>query len=156
METIWTTVAQHISDATGTPFMARSRQAVGGGCINRATVLEDGKRRYFVKLNDAIRFGMFEAEAEGLKDIARTRSVRVPEPVCWGMAEVPHLSCWNFSIWEAPIRAQSETVATGAMHRARMIDSAGAWTTPSARHRRSTHPLPTGSSSGVIVAWASS
>jgi protein-ribulosamine 3-kinase len=87
METIWTTVAQRISDATGALFAARSQHAVGGGCINSATVLEDGKRRYFVKLNDASRLGMFEAEAEGLKDIARTRSVRVPEPVCWGTAD---------------------------------------------------------------------
>jgi len=87
METIWTTVAQRISDATGAAFAARSHHAVGGGCINSATVLQDGRRRYFVKLNDAARFSMFEAEAEGLKDIARTRSVRVPEPVCWGTAD---------------------------------------------------------------------
>ena len=87
METIWTTVAQRISDATGAAFTARSQHAVGGGCINSATILQDGNRRYFVKLNDASRLGMFEAEAEGLKDIARTRSVRVPEPVCWGMAD---------------------------------------------------------------------
>jgi fructosamine-3-kinase len=87
METIWTTVAQRISEATGAAFAARSQHAVGGGCINSATVLQDDNRRYFVKLSDAKRLGMFEAEAEGLKDIARTRSVRVPEPVCWGTAD---------------------------------------------------------------------
>jgi fructosamine-3-kinase len=87
METIWTTVAQRISDATGAVFTARSQHAVGGGCINSATVIQDDNRRYFVKVNDAARLGMFEAEAEGLKDIARTRSVRVPEPVCCGTAD---------------------------------------------------------------------
>jgi len=87
METIWITVAQRISDATGAAFAARSQLAVGGGCINSATVLQGDNRRYFVKLNDASRLGMFEAEAEGLKEIARTRSVRVPEPVCWGTAD---------------------------------------------------------------------
>ncbi|MBI3778591.1 MAG: fructosamine kinase family protein [Gammaproteobacteria bacterium] len=86
MDRIWTTVAQHISEASGDSFVARSQRTVGGGCINRATVLDNGKRRYFVKLNDAARLSMFEAEAEGLKDIARTRSVRVPEPLCWGVA----------------------------------------------------------------------
>ena len=87
MEPIWKTVAQRISAATGAVFEARSQEAVGGGCINRATVLRDGDRRYFVKLNDAARRDMFEAEAEGLKDILRTRSVRAPAPVCWGTAD---------------------------------------------------------------------
>lgn len=86
MDRIWTTVAQRISEASGDSFVTRSQRAVGGGCINRAAVIEDGKHRYFVKLNDTARLSMFEAEAEGLRDIARTRSVRVPEPLCWGVA----------------------------------------------------------------------
>lgn len=87
METIWTAVAQHISDVTGSPFANRSRHAIGGGCINTAAVLQDGNRRYFVKLNDAARLSMFEAEAEGLGEIVQTRTVRVPEPVCCGTAD---------------------------------------------------------------------
>ena len=87
METIWTAVAQHISEASGAAFAIRSQQGVGGGCINTTTVLQDGKRRYFVKLNDASHRSMFEAEAEGLEEIARTRTVRVPAPICWGTAE---------------------------------------------------------------------
>ena len=87
METIWTAVAQHISEASGAAFAIRSQQDVGGGCINTTTVLQDGKRRYFVKLNDASHRSMFEAEAEGLEEIARTRTVRVPAPICWGTAE---------------------------------------------------------------------
>lgn len=88
MDTIWAAIAQHIAAATGTPFTVRSRHAIGGGCINSATVLqEDGNRRYFVKLNDVTRVAMFEAEAEGLKEIAQTRSVRVPVPVCSGTVD---------------------------------------------------------------------
>jgi len=86
MDTTWDAIAQQISAATGTPFAARARDAVGGGCINSATVLQDGRQRYFVKLNDAACLAMFEAEAEGLKAIAQTRSVRVPQPVCAGTA----------------------------------------------------------------------
>jgi protein-ribulosamine 3-kinase len=86
MDTSWDAIAQHISAATGTPFAVRTRDAVGGGCINSATVLQDGRQRYFVKLNDAARLAMFEAEAEGLKAIGQTRSVRVPRPVCAGTA----------------------------------------------------------------------
>ncbi len=87
MDTDWTSIAQRISEATGTPFLVKSHDTVGGGCINSATVLEDGRRRFFVKLNDAGRLAMFEAEAEGLKEIARSRSVRVPRPVCSGTVD---------------------------------------------------------------------
>lgn len=87
MDTTWTAIAQHIASATGDPFTVRSRQAVGGGCINSATVLQDGNRRYFIKLNDATRLSMFEAEADGLKEIAQTRSVRVPLPLCAGTVD---------------------------------------------------------------------
>jgi fructosamine-3-kinase len=87
METIWTVVAQRIADTTGAPFTIRARHSVGGGCINNATVLQDGNQRYFVKLNEAARLAMFKAEAEGLKEMAQTRTVRTPEPVCWGIAD---------------------------------------------------------------------
>lgn len=87
MDTTWAKIARHIATATGARFSVRARHAVGGGCINSATVLQDGTRRYFVKLNDAGRLAMFEAEAEGLEAIARTGSVRVPQPVCAGTAD---------------------------------------------------------------------
>jgi len=86
MEDIWTAITKHISETSGQPFSVGGRHNVGGGCINNSAVLQDGTRRYFVKTNDAARAGMFEAEAEGLREIARTRTVRVPQPLCWGKA----------------------------------------------------------------------
>jgi len=86
-ETVWARVTEQISKTTGVPFALRQQRSVGGGCINNATVLQDGERRFFVKLNDTARESMFAAEAEGLKEIARSRTVRVPEPVCWGTAD---------------------------------------------------------------------
>ncbi len=79
-------LARHIAAATGRPFTPTAHDGVGGGCINRALVLEGGTQRYFVKLNTAERLAMFEAEAEGLRAIAATRAVRVPNPVCSGIA----------------------------------------------------------------------
>ena len=87
MDTTWTSIAQRISEATGAPFLVKSHVAVGGGCINSATLLDDGRRRFFVKRNDAVRLAMFDAEAEGLKEIAQSRSVRVPQPVCAGTVD---------------------------------------------------------------------
>ncbi len=84
---LWETIAARIAEATGRPFRPESAEHVGGGCINSAARLRGAGGDWFVKLNDAERLDMFEAEAEGLSEIARTRTVRVPEPVCWGVAE---------------------------------------------------------------------
>jgi fructosamine-3-kinase len=56
---------------------------VGGGCIHRAFRLGS----LFVKVNHASCIAMFEAEAEGLRALAATRTVRVPEPVATGCTD---------------------------------------------------------------------
>lgn len=84
--TDWQTIAEQIAAATGRPFNPGRPQTVGGGCINRAMVLSDGEQRLFVKLNRADLLAMFEAEAAGLAEMAATDSIRVPEPVCTGLA----------------------------------------------------------------------
>ncbi|HTP96938.1 MAG TPA: fructosamine kinase family protein [Burkholderiales bacterium] len=80
----WRSIAEQISAVTGQAFSIGGRTPVGGGCINETSVIEGSGRRYFVKLNDARHAAMFAAEAAGLAEIARTRTVRVPLPVCHG------------------------------------------------------------------------
>lgn len=75
-----------ISAATGADFHIASSRSVGGGCINRACVLEGGGRRYFVKTNRAGHADMFEAEAQGLAELETARALRVPHPVASGVA----------------------------------------------------------------------
>ena len=87
MESIWTSIAAQISASTHEPFKLKSQQPVSGGCINTAAILQGDIGRYFVKLNHASRNTLFAAEARGLREIAATHSVRVPQPVCWGVAE---------------------------------------------------------------------
>lgn len=79
------TIARHIASVTGRPFRIRRQQSVGGGCINRAVVLADDARAYFVKLNSVDRLAMFEAESEGLAALREAEAIRVPEPVCTGI-----------------------------------------------------------------------
>jgi fructosamine-3-kinase len=78
-------IARQIEAATGRPFQVQREWSVGGGCINRAIVLSDGARDYFVKLNDADRLAMFEAEAEGLEALRGAGALRVPQPVYTGI-----------------------------------------------------------------------
>ena len=80
----WNDIAEHIARATGGPFKPTERSSVVGGSINDAYVIGDDEQSYFVKLNTANRVDMFEAEAEGLREMAQTNSVRVPVPVCFG------------------------------------------------------------------------
>lgn len=77
-------ICRHIEAATGIPFRAPRQRSAGGGCINSAMVLEDDRRRYFVKTNHATLVTMFAAEAAGLEEIRNTGTVRAPAPVCWG------------------------------------------------------------------------
>lgn len=83
----WAPISDAITRATGVRFECTRTDAVGGGDINSAYRLEaaDG-RRYFVKLNDADKHAMFAAERAGLAEMARTATVRVPNPVAEGIA----------------------------------------------------------------------
>lgn len=77
---------QVIGQACGRPFAIRAVHPAAGGCINRACRLEGGDRSYFVKLNRAALLPMFEAEFLGLREIGKTKTIRVPEPIVWGVA----------------------------------------------------------------------
>ena len=77
-------ICQAIAAVTGGPGQPGRGQSLGGGCINRAQRLECDGVPYFVKLNQAERLPMFEAEALGLRALAATHTLRVPLPVCTG------------------------------------------------------------------------
>jgi fructosamine-3-kinase len=81
---MWDSIAQHIQAVIGKPFRISNRTPVGGGCINQAFRISDAQQVYFVKVNQASKAPMFEAEALGLQEM--TAYVRVPRPLCWGLA----------------------------------------------------------------------
>lgn len=83
---IWTEIETHISQVTGEKFSSSGRRSVGGGCINQGYAVADGKRTFFIKLNQASQATMFEAEAQALQQILDTNTIRVPRPLCWGSA----------------------------------------------------------------------
>ena len=84
--TLGTAIVEAIATATGSRFAAAPLNPLCGGDINQAFSVSDGARRYFVKTNRAERLPMFEAEAEALRVLAATHSVRVPQPLCLGAA----------------------------------------------------------------------
>ncbi len=84
---IWSTIAEDVERLTGAPFAPSPPRELGGGCINTALCLSDGQRSFFVKLNREELLEMFEAEAQGLSEMAATATIRVPRPLCCGIAE---------------------------------------------------------------------
>ncbi|MBG28771.1 MAG: fructosamine kinase family protein [Opitutae bacterium] len=83
---MWNSIEQAIAEATGNPFQIVDRSTVSGGCINDAQRLDGADSSFFVKTNDPSFLPLFEAEAEALREIAQTKTIRVPEPICHGMA----------------------------------------------------------------------
>src|SRR5512144_3144020 len=60
---------------------------IGGNARPSAWKLSVGTRRFFVKSADADSRDMLSAEADGLRTIAATRTVRVPDVLACGHAE---------------------------------------------------------------------
>jgi fructosamine-3-kinase len=83
---MWTEIDAHISRVTGEKFHSQQKRSVSGGCINQGYSVSDGKITYFVKLNQASQVAMFEAEMLGLQQMYDTHTIRVPKPICWGIA----------------------------------------------------------------------
>ncbi|VAX13963.1 Ribulosamine/erythrulosamine 3-kinase potentially involved in protein deglycation [hydrothermal vent metagenome] len=84
---LWQQIALRISATNGEQFELETRQAMAGGCINQAYRLKGERgKSYFVKLNQADSLPMFEAEVMGLQELAQADAIRVPAPVCSGMA----------------------------------------------------------------------
>jgi fructosamine-3-kinase len=92
----WSKIAQNISKVTGKAFIVNQTRSVGGGCINQGYAISSNTDTYFVKLNSPSQVAMFEAEALGLQQMLATNTIRVPQPICWGIAEN---SCYLVLEW---------------------------------------------------------
>lgn len=82
---MWTEIAGEISRSTDNRFEIIDRRSIGGGCINQAYIIASKAERYFIKLNEKSRVEMFAVEARGLQEMAATKTIKVPLPICWGM-----------------------------------------------------------------------
>jgi len=82
----WQAISAQIASATGENVQFVSAQPLSGGDINSAYSLQAADKSYFVKLNRARLADMFAAERAGLQELASTQTVKVPEPLCTGIA----------------------------------------------------------------------
>jgi fructosamine-3-kinase len=86
MDLIYKEIGEKISQITGEKVRIEERRSVGGGCINQGYKISGSGKDYFIKLNQASSVEMFAAEALGLEQMFETKTIRVPKPICWGIA----------------------------------------------------------------------
>ncbi|HEY0940679.1 MAG TPA: fructosamine kinase family protein [Steroidobacter sp.] len=72
-------LAAALSRTLGCEVAADSQRRVSGGSINACSRFESSRGPLFVKHGDPASLEMFQAEADGLAELARARCVRVPE-----------------------------------------------------------------------------
>jgi fructosamine-3-kinase len=81
----WQVVIEKIEQATGQNFNCLKVNAMHGGDINQVYQLQGAEQSYFVKLNCAKLLTMFEVEALGLQELAQTKTLRIPNAICYGI-----------------------------------------------------------------------
>ena len=101
----WSNIEHKISSATGKIFKIKNTTGIGGGDTNQAYRIdgifsdEEESVRFFIKLNHKSRLAMFEAEADGLKEIEKAHAIRVPRVICSGVEDNQcYLILENFSL----------------------------------------------------------
>ncbi len=80
-------IIQDIETATDSALQPVDISNIGGGCINTAYRLDSNGKSYFIKVNRPQLATMFEAEAQGLQEMYAIDAVRVPEVICYGVAD---------------------------------------------------------------------
>ncbi len=78
-------LSELLSDRLERPVDIERAVPVGGGSINQAHRLDTNEGRFFVKVNHADHHPvLFEAEADGLRRLAATSTIRVPQVLAHG------------------------------------------------------------------------
>ncbi len=73
-----------LSKHIGTSIELLNFSFVSGGCINQAGRLQTNRGNFFIKWNNAKKFpGMFHAEAKGLKLLASSKTIQIPEVIVY-------------------------------------------------------------------------
>lgn len=84
----FTEISQELSIVLDKDIRFKASESIGGGCINQISKLTDEDRNHWLlKENLPQYLEMFIAEADGLKEIKSSKSIRVPEVYCHGMTK---------------------------------------------------------------------
>lgn len=78
-------IAENIGASLNKSIQFKHIESLGGGCINQVSKITDDKgNRWLLKENSPSLLDMFIAEAQGLEEIKQSKSIRVPDVICYG------------------------------------------------------------------------
>nr|WP_305906924.1 fructosamine kinase family protein [Methylomarinum sp. Ch1-1]MDP4519637.1 fructosamine kinase family protein [Methylomarinum sp. Ch1-1] len=144
-----------LEETTGRTLNDCRLSPLGGGDINSAYHLQSTEVSWFIKVNRPTLAFMFEAEAQGLNELAKLKSIRVPTVITYGQSEQ-----YSFLVLEhielGGLRSDSAALLgeqLAALHKHRQAFSAGIATTRSAAPLSITNAIKTGWNSGVRSAY---
>ncbi len=81
----WHDIEIHLSNIKKRPIRFTKKESISGGCINQAWKVTDNHNdQYFIKINSPALEEMFVIEAESLKQIEQSNSIRVPRVLAYG------------------------------------------------------------------------
>lgn len=84
----WLAVSKTMQTHLQETIQLEKAYSVGGGSINQAWKVNDQQQRtWFVKQNHKHLLSMFEAEYNGLQEIANSHTIRAPNPLCTGTTQ---------------------------------------------------------------------
>ncbi|GAA0859209.1 fructosamine kinase family protein [Aliiglaciecola litoralis] len=84
---MWHFISDQISQQIGEDFICDDIREGKPGDSHSTYRISDGKRRFFIKINDFEKIPQFEAEAQGLKHMQQADIFKVPEVICLGQIE---------------------------------------------------------------------
>jgi protein-ribulosamine 3-kinase len=74
----WNSINKALQDSGISIDEGRRPQAIGGGAISAAWKVQTADSPVFLKTGSASAFAMFEAEAQGLRELAGAKAIRIP------------------------------------------------------------------------------
>lgn len=84
---MWHFISEKISEAIESDFICDDIREVHGGDTHQAFRISDGRKRFFVKINNAEASLNFQAEALGLMALSANEHIQVPKFICHDICE---------------------------------------------------------------------
>ena len=118
MNSSWQDVSQKLSQSLDSDIKFIDKISVSGGCINQSWRLTDSNNKsWFVKTNSPNSIDMFIAESEGLDEIRKSESIRIPYSYLHGVTdEFSYLILGNLSL-DSRIHAAEMGEQLAKMHK---------------------------------------
>lgn len=124
---MWHFISEKISEAIESDFICGDIREVHGGDTHQSFKISDGRKRFFVKTNNADAALNFQAEALGLMALSENSHLQVPNFICHGICEDKSYIVLQHILIKEGIPQQWLELGAGLakMHKTQVSDSYG-------------------------------